>query len=262
MSGEVGYVHGNADVLAIMAQAAAGDGKLPNIDGEVEVDEALREVEGEMDDEEEEVNIAEEAQEHDPAEVWGLNSEVFAADDERSTYMAGKGVRHPEAVSPGDVAVESQHSILWRLVPFGLRHALQRTFTPAVVVAANHAMWFTIFAVAFSYPKWVLVPMFNICSIVFAKSIELLPKYQAISRQGVAYYEPTMAYLQTHGASSLDPQYIDLRDYRGRETHIPERDDPEVTLIDDDLEYTDEITNVIADDRDLIPEELNPYKQR
>jgi len=229
----------------------------------VEVEDALRELEGAKNKREGDAdNMAAEAVHHDPVEVWGLNQKRFQTEGMASTYEGGKGVRHPQAVEPGDIAIESQDSILWRLVPFWARHSLQRVFTPAVVVAANHAAWFTMFAVAFSYPNWFLIPLFNIFSIVFTKSLELIPKYQAISSRGVAYYEPTMAYLQAHGAGALDPQYIDLRDYRNRETQeIYRHDMRDPTIIDDDIEDDDDTTNVIPDDRDLLTDKENPWKK-
>lgn len=191
-----GYANENADVAHFVGKAI--EGELPDIDGDLEVEDALREAEAEMEfdsHDEEEENLAKEAIHNDPVEIWGLNEDQMQG--EASSYAGGNRVRHPQAVSPGDVAIESRHSILWRLVPFWMRHPLQRTFTPAVAVAAAHAAWFTMFAVAFSYPNYFLIPLFNIFSILFTKSIELIPKYQAISQKGLAYGLGPVHFFQT-----------------------------------------------------------------
>ena len=88
------------------------------------------------------------------------------------------------------------------------------------------------------------------------------------------YYEPTMAYLQTHGAGSLDPQYIDMSDYANLD-QVPQppsvlshrvekepydlREYKDPTIIDDNLEESDDISNVLREDRGAFEDGTNPF---
>lgn len=89
-----------------------------------------------------------------------------------------------------------------------------------------------------------------------------------------------MAYLQTHGAGSLDPQYIDMSDYANHDqvrqpnslfsfffsvlmffTQEPYdlREFKDPTIIDDNLEESDDVSNVLLEDRGAFEDGTNPF---